>query len=164
MKKSACILEVFSIILLAANFVFSGETVEYPRYIPPAQTRDEIIQEELRKQQAQDRFIIRFAAGEAAVKPEYEKAIADLAGYLNDHPEAAASINGYTDNAGTPAANLKLSERRAREVKEILVKEFNIDGSRLETVGWGAKKPLASNKTTSGRQKNRRVEAVIVSK
>jgi OOP family OmpA-OmpF porin len=59
---------------------------------------------------------------------------------------------------------MELSKRRARNVKEVLVREFSIDGSRLQTAGWGEDKPAASNSTAAGRKKNRRVEAVIVSK
>jgi len=168
MKKVIFIWKVLSSVLLVANFAGATEPVEYPRYLPPAQTRDEIIQEELRKQQMPDRqepvIIMRFAAGSSEVNSKYKKEVAELAAYLNEHPEAALKINGYTDNTGAPAANVKLSERRARKLKEMLVKEFNIDGARLATRGWGAEKPVASNSTAAGRQKNRRVEALIGSK
>ncbi len=168
MKKPIYIMNVLSPVLLVVNLAGAAEPVEYPRYMPPAQTRDEIIQEELRKQQMPDRqepaAIMRFAAGSSEVNSKYRKEVAELAAYLNEHPEATLQINGFADNTGTPAANVKLSERRARKLKQMLVKGFNIDGARLATKGWGGEKPVASNSTAAGRQKNRRVEAIIVSK
>lgn len=137
-----------------------------PRYLPPAQTREEIIREELRRQEEErDRnspaAVVWFVPGGDKVKPEYKKAIAGLAEYLNSHPGAVVTINGYTDSSGTPDAGRRLSERRARKVKAILVEEFRIDGSRIKAVGRGRADPIASNSTAAGRQKNNRVEAVI---
>lgn len=172
MNKMALVL-----IFILPAFVFSGTggaagqvpaQGELPRYLPPAQTRDEIIADELRKQEAQDRegpvLVIRFAAGRSKIRPENKKTIAKLAGYLEAHPDLTATLNGFTDNTGPPDENLKISEERARAVREVLIKEFRIDGSRIRTAGRGADNPVASNDTAAGRQKNRRVEAVIGSK
>lgn len=168
MKKALNVFSLLLLILLPANVADCADSVEYPRYLPPAQTRDEIIREELRRQEESDRarsaVVIRFRAGGDEVGPEDKQALTGLSGYLEAHPEAKATINGFTDSSGSPDANMKLSERRARKVKSILVEEFKIDGARLETAGWGAEQPVASNRTAAGRQKNRRVEAVIGSK
>ena len=67
------------------------------------------------------------------------------------------TIAGHTDNIGTKELNKKLSEARANAVKEYLVKN-GIPASKIETVGYGAEKPVASNSTSNGRQQNRRVE------
>lgn len=166
MRKTANILFVLSLICIFANTAESADTVEYPRYLPPARTRDEIIAEELRKEayRVAPAIIVKFAEGSDEVEPGYKEVLSECAGYLEAHPDSTAIINGHSDSLGTPAANMRLSERRARKVKEILVEEFAIDGLRLKTVGWGGKRPAASNKTAAGRKKNRRVEAVIVSK
>lgn len=158
---------VGSIILWPGGAVAQGQAGgDFPRYLPPAQTRDEIIQEEQRRQEEElDRnspaSVVWFVPGGDKVKPEYKKAIAGLAQYLDSHPGATVTLNGYTDNLGTPEAGRRLSERRARKVKAILVEEFGIDKSRIKAVGRGRANPIASNRTAAGRQKNNRVEAVI---
>jgi OOP family OmpA-OmpF porin len=70
-------------------------------------------------------------------------------------------IEGYTDNIADDAYNKKLSEERANNVRQYLIDKFGIDGSRLTAVGYGKDKPIASNDTKEGRQKNRRVQAVL---
>ncbi|WP_159799174.1 OmpA family protein [Flavobacterium sp. MK4S-17] len=69
-------------------------------------------------------------------------------------------IVGHTDSDGADDANLKLSKNRADSVKNILVKEFGIDASRLVTDGKGETQPLTSNNTASGKAQNRRVEFI----
>jgi outer membrane protein OmpA-like peptidoglycan-associated protein len=76
---------------------------------------------------------------------------------LKANPDMKVRIEGHTDDQGSMAHNMDLSERRAESVKKYLV-ENGIDGDRLETVGYGPKKPIADNKTKKGRAKNRRVE------
>jgi OOP family OmpA-OmpF porin len=70
-------------------------------------------------------------------------------------------IEGHTDNVNTAEYNQKLSEARANSVRQYLINHFGIKASRLTAVGYGLTKPIASNNTEEGRQKNRRVQAVI---
>ena len=70
-------------------------------------------------------------------------------------------IEGHTDDRGKDDFNLDLSQRRANSVMKHLV-SFDIEAGRLEAKGFGETQPVASNKTTHGRAKNRRVEFVIV--
>ncbi len=70
-------------------------------------------------------------------------------------------IEGHTDNVGDPASNQKLSEQRAASVKKALVKR-GVDEDRLDTRGLGETRPIAPNASPGGRQKNRRVEFIIV--
>ncbi len=72
-------------------------------------------------------------------------------------PKVTANIYGYTDNLGPAEANLKLSAKRARAVMTYLV-EAGIAASRLKSAGMGKTNFIASNRTKSGRAKNRRVE------
>jgi OOP family OmpA-OmpF porin len=104
---------------------------------------------------------IMFATGKADIQPKYKAEIKKVADYMKKHPEATAVIEGHTDNVASRAQNMKLSEARANSVKNYLVKNFKIDASRLEAVGYGPDKPIASNATKEGRQKNRRVTAVF---
>ena len=68
-------------------------------------------------------------------------------------------IEGHTDATGRTGHNLELSRRRAAAVKHYLVGK-GIDTSRLETVGFGESRPIASNETALGQGQNRRVELV----
>ena len=79
---------------------------------------------------------------------------------LDHQPKLKIEIQGHTDNVGSPEDNLKLSEERAKTVIEYLIKE-GIDASRLSYRGFGESKPVASNETEEGRQKNRRTEFII---
>lgn len=89
--------------------------------------------------------------------PELEKAL----GYLNANPKLRFSVVGHTDNIDTDEYNKTLSENRAKAVKEYFVKR-GINPERLESAGYGESKPVDTNDTESGRQKNRRVELVIL--
>ena len=74
-------------------------------------------------------------------------------------------IAGHTDNVpligGQFKSNLGLSMARAGSVAEYLLKSTSIDPKRLSTMGFGEYRPLASNDTEAGRQKNRRVEIIV---
>ncbi|HRR62495.1 MAG TPA: OmpA family protein [Paludibacteraceae bacterium] len=80
---------------------------------------------------------------------------------LQNNPSwTSLTISGHTDNIGSKAGNQKISELRAQAVKDYLVKK-GIPASKIKVVGYGGDKPIASNNTPEGRQKNRRVEFEI---
>ncbi len=102
---------------------------------------------------------INFETGKSAIKPESQKIIDEVAEMLKANPSLKISIEGHTDNVGTPASNQALSEARAKAVMNALIAK-NIDKSRLSSKGWGQSKPLSGNDTEEGKAKNRRVEIV----
>jgi len=104
---------------------------------------------------------IQFDFDRADVKPKYHNVIEKVADFLKKYPKTTAVIEGHTDNRGSYKYNIKLSERRATSVRNYLIEKFGIEASRLSTKGYGYTKPVASNKTAEGRQKNRRIEAMI---
>jgi OmpA-OmpF porin, OOP family len=104
---------------------------------------------------------VLFDTGKSIIKPKYNNEISRVAVYMKEYPKTKAVIEGHTDSVGKAAANVKLSQNRANSVKAYLVDKFKIDASRISAVGYGPNKPIASNKTKDGRQKNRRVQAVI---
>lgn len=103
---------------------------------------------------------VLFDTGRANLKNGSSNHLDKLALFLNAYPERTAQIEGHTDDVGSDAANMLLSQRRADTVKAFLVAQ-GIAGSRLEASGKGEGAPLASNALPDGRQQNRRVEVII---
>jgi outer membrane protein OmpA-like peptidoglycan-associated protein len=81
----------------------------------------------------------------------------ELIDLLKKYDAANLSIEGHTDDKGDDAYNLTLSQKRADAVKKYLIAK-GIAESRLTSIGYGETKPIADNKTSMGRTKNRRVE------
>ena len=73
-------------------------------------------------------------------------------------------MEGHTDNVGGEEYNQKLSEKRASNVMDFMVNPGGIAAARLNSQGHGYSKPIADNATKEGRQKNRRVDLVIMDK
>jgi len=105
---------------------------------------------------------INFETNKAKIKGSLSLEILDQVGaVMKSNPELRIIIEGHTDNVGVAAKNLKLSDDRANSVRAALI-ERAVDPSRLEALGYGQSKPIASNKTKKGRAANRRVEFNIV--
>lgn len=79
---------------------------------------------------------------------------------MMDNPTLKIQISGHTDNVGVPAANLKLSNNRAKSAVDYIVSK-GIGATRLTYKGFGATKPIADNATEAGRAKNRRTELTV---
>jgi OOP family OmpA-OmpF porin len=94
------------------------------------------------------------------VRRSYFSYMEDVVAFLLDYPTAEVVLEGHTDSNGDAGYNQRLSEGRAESVKDYIVGE-GIEADRIRTVGYGETRPQASNDTADGRQKNRRVSAVI---
>lgn len=81
--------------------------------------------------------IVTFPFNESVVQPSQMPTIERVATYLKDNPSVNVVINGYASPEGTEEYNLKLSQRRADAMKDILVEKYGIDASRIEAVGHG---------------------------
>lgn len=107
---------------------------------------------------------IQFEYDSAEISPESRPLLANVAAAItsSELAEVRIRIEGHTDQAGSDAYNLRLSEMRARAVKRYLVERLAIAPERLETRGYGEARPLAdvSQATEEGRDLNRRVEFV----
>ncbi|ABB31017.1 OmpA/MotB domain protein [Geobacter metallireducens RCH3] len=104
---------------------------------------------------------IEFDIDKADIRPQYKDEVKRVADYMKQYPNTTAVIEGYTDDVGSDDYNMKLSQRRAEAVVNSLVDDFGIDRSRLSAKGYGKTQPLTSNATEAGKQKNRRIQAVI---
>jgi OmpA-OmpF porin, OOP family len=87
--------------------------------------------------------------------------VARVAALLDSCVSARVEAGGYTDNLGSPASSVPLSQRRADAVKAELVR-LGVAGDRITVRGYGEARPLASNATPAGRITNRRVEIKVV--
>ncbi|MBO9660618.1 MAG: OmpA family protein, partial [Chitinophagaceae bacterium] len=103
---------------------------------------------------------ILFDFQSAVIKPESYGVIKDISSVLKDNGGIKVKVIGHTSSDGDDKANMELSQKRAAAVKDLLVKEFGIDASRLETEGKGETQPIADNKTKEGKAANRRVEFI----
>jgi len=99
---------------------------------------------------------VQFDTGKANIKPKYHNDIKRIADFMSKYPSTSAVIEGHTDSVGTELFNVGLSWRRAANIKAYLAEKFGIDSSRIKVIGYDYQKPITSNKTTEGRQKNRR--------
>jgi outer membrane protein OmpA-like peptidoglycan-associated protein len=96
------------------------------------------------------------------IKEESEPVLEEIAKVLQQNPSWSLTVEGHTDNIGGNPANLDLSKRRAAAVKQALVSRYKVDGTRLQTSGYGASRPKDTNDTLEGRARNRRVELAKV--
>ncbi len=106
---------------------------------------------------------LEFESGKAIIKEGSFPYLNGLAELLVKHPEWSVKLSGHTDNVGKAAANLQLSKDRAASVKSYLTNK-GVQAANIESEGFGATKPIASNNTAAGRAKNRRVEVNLFSK
>lgn len=104
---------------------------------------------------------VHFETGESRLLEGSATELDLLAEYLLENPEISIILTGHTDNIGTTAANMNLSRERALSVKNYLVGK-GVAKTRIEAQGMGESRPIASNDTEEGRQKNRRTEISII--
>lgn len=118
------------------------------------------IERELDKQCRAELPGVYFAFGTAVLDQASNATLGSVAGILKRHPQWTLSIEGHTDNIGGDASNQRLSEQRARAVQMSLSAAYSIAPERLQSAGFGATRPRATNDTMAGRARNRRVELV----
>lgn len=104
---------------------------------------------------------VKFDFDRAQVKEESYGDIKALADFLQQYPSTSTVVEGHTDSVGGDAYNQGLSERRANAVRDVLVNQYGVAGSRVSAVGYGEARPVADNATAEGRAINRRVEAEV---
>lgn len=104
---------------------------------------------------------IFFDFGKATLRPESYIELDEVVNVLKNNSKMEIEMSGHTDNVGSEDANLKLSEDRAKAVKDYIVSK-GISENRIISKGYGKSKPITSNDTDEGRQLNRRVEFTIL--
>ena len=104
---------------------------------------------------------ITFAYDDAAVQPQFQPTLNEVAATLAQYPKTYIDVLGHTDSDGSDIYNQGLSERRAQSVAAYL-SAHSVQSARIATRGYGETQPIASNTTTEGKAQNRRVEIKIV--
>jgi OOP family OmpA-OmpF porin len=99
---------------------------------------------------------VEFAPGSSRLTAGGRQALDEVAEVLERWPDVKIDIVGHTDATGDPAFNLDLSRSRAAAARDYLAER--IPGERFSVAGLGAQRPIASNETTEGRLRNRRIE------
>jgi outer membrane protein OmpA-like peptidoglycan-associated protein len=97
-----------------------------------------------------------FDTDRATLKPESADTLDKVAASLKDFPDVKIQVAGHTDNTGSDAHNMKLSEARAKSVMDYLVSK-GVSPAMLSAKGYGETEPIADNNTKEGRAQNRRV-------
>ena len=97
-----------------------------------------------------------FATNSAALEPQSREQLTNIAEIIKAYPSVQVKIGGYTDNTGSPEANMKLSQDRAASVRDELVR-LGVAPGRVAAEGYGQQHPVADNSTEEGRAQNRRI-------
>lgn len=103
---------------------------------------------------------VLFNTDQAQLKPGGIRNMEKLAEFMTQYPAYKVSVEGHTDSRASVRHNQQLSERRAEAVQTVLLNRA-ITSERITTHGFGKQYPIASNKTSAGRQLNRRVEVIL---
>ena len=103
---------------------------------------------------------VLFATAKATLSIEARESLARLSGVLSAYPGLKLRIEGHTDNTGSEATNLKLSNDRAISVRDYLIGQ-GVPATGIDVEGLGPASPVADNGTAEGRARNRRVEVIV---
>lgn len=104
---------------------------------------------------------IEFGNNSAEINPNSVGEIKELADFMTQYPLTDVVIEGHTDDRGAESYNQQLSEKRAAAVARMLIQQFDIDESRVSSVGYGESQPLLDNNSEANRAANRRVTAKV---
>ncbi len=104
---------------------------------------------------------ITFEVNKADVKPNFAEVLHSVSLVLNEYKSTMIEVAGHTDSTGSESYNQMLSQQRAQSVSNILI-QSGVQPVRIDTVGYGELRPIASNGTPAGRAQNRRVELTLL--
>ncbi|MCG8486908.1 MAG: OmpA family protein [Chromatiales bacterium] len=104
---------------------------------------------------------ITFEVDKSDVKGDFVEILDSVALVLNEYKSTMIEVAGHTDSTGSESYNQLLSQQRAQSVSDILNRN-GVAGVRIDTVGYGESRPIASNSNAAGRQQNRRVELTLL--
>lgn len=103
---------------------------------------------------------VLFQTNSAQLNPNFQSTLNQIAGTLQEHPNATVNVVGHTDSTGSDTYNMKLSQDRALSVTNYLAMQ-GVAPARMTATGQGETMPVADNGTAEGRAQNRRVEMYV---
>jgi OOP family OmpA-OmpF porin len=112
----------------------------------------------IRKDAIEIKQQVQFDTGKATILPVSAKLLAEVGEAIRSSALTKVTVEGHTDDVGDDESNLSLSQARANSVRQWLVDKEKVPAELLDATGYGEARPIASNRTKAGRQKNRRVE------
>ena len=104
---------------------------------------------------------ITFEVNKSDVKPNFAEVLYSVSLVLKEYKSTMIEVAGHTDSSGSESYNQMLSQQRASAVTNVLTRD-GVEPVRIDTVGYGESRPIASNATPAGRQQNRRVELTLL--
>jgi len=105
---------------------------------------------------------LSFDIGKSEIKDEHIPLLEKVKEIIQLFPDAQYVVEGHTDTQGDAPANVTLSQKRAFEVMQYLRQALLIPANQIQSMGYGAEHPVASNQTPEGRAKNRRIDVIIM--
>jgi outer membrane protein OmpA-like peptidoglycan-associated protein len=105
---------------------------------------------------------VMFDVDRSAIKTEASRALAEAAEKIKKYPGAKIIVDGHTDSTGSDEHNKVLSEKRAQAVRDSLLSLGAFAAANVQIHGYGESRPIAPNDTDAGRERNRRVEVIIL--
>jgi OOP family OmpA-OmpF porin len=132
---------------------FSSQSTEAPiEYKAPAKGATPI---------ATQHRSIYFETNSAALSPDSRAVVEEIGGFMRAYENTVVDIDGNSDSTGSRDLNLSLSKQRAETVKNYLTTKYGYPAVRMRTTGNGPDKPIETNDTPEGREKNRRTDIKV---
>ena len=103
---------------------------------------------------------ITFGVDQSSLNSRAMEALHNVALVAKEYPKTQLNVLGFTDSSGAAAYNQRLSQVRAGEVGNYLIRQ-GVNANRVVSQGRGENSPVATNSTTQGRAQNRRVEIIL---
>lgn len=132
-----------------------------------SQVQDLFSAEEADVYKQEDRLIIRlktmnFAVGQSVIEVQNYPLLSKVQQAIALFGLPRAIIEGHTDSTGSAQTNLALSLQRAEAVRSYLIANGTLPEEKIEAIGYGSSRPLASDLTAEGRAMNRRIDVVLI--
>ena len=104
---------------------------------------------------------IKYPVGKAHIEDAFIPEVDKVIRFMKTYPDSVAEIGGHTDNTGSATYNFHLSQKRADNVRKMLIERGGISSDRVTAKGYGPSVPAATNSTPKGRRQNRRTVATV---
>jgi outer membrane protein OmpA-like peptidoglycan-associated protein len=105
---------------------------------------------------------LAFESGDSELRDSQIPLLEKVKEIVRQYEGARIVVEGHTDAAGDANANQRLSERRAQAVVQYLRNALDLSAERIQAIGFGSERPVASNQSAEGRARNRRIDIVIM--